>query len=42
MPQDCYYYYYRITIEWNWPKEAMNTPIGAGIVDGDKLFSPFS
>ena len=28
--------------EWNWPKEAMNKPIWAGIVDGDKLFKPFS
>ena len=25
-------------LEWNWPKEAMNIPIGAGIVDGAKLF----
>ena len=23
---------------WNWPKEAMNRPIGAGIADGAKLF----
>ena len=22
-----------MTIEWNWPKEAMNRPIWAGIVD---------
>ena len=22
------------SLEWNWPKEAMNIPIGAGIVDG--------
>ena len=26
-------------LEWNWPKEAMNRPIWAGIVDGAKLFS---
>ena len=26
-------------LEWNWPKEAINIPIGAGIVDGAKLFS---
>ena len=26
------------SLEWNWPKEAMNRPIGAGIVDGAKLF----
>ena len=26
------------SLEWNWPKEAMNIPIGAGIVDGAKLF----
>ena len=30
------------SLEWNWPKEAMNIPIGAGIVDGAKLFKPFS
>ena len=29
------------SLEWNWPKEAMNRPIGAGIVDGAKLFKPF-
>ena len=29
-------------LEWNWPKEAMNMPIGAGIVDGAKLLKPFS
>ena len=26
------------SLEWNWPKEAMNIPIGAGIVHGAKLF----
>ena len=26
------------SLEWNWPKEAMNRPIWAGIVDGAKLF----
>ena len=26
------------SLEWNWPKEAMNISIGAGIVDGAKLF----
>ena len=26
------------SLEWNWPKEAMNRPIWAGIVDGTKLF----
>ena len=26
------------SLEWNWPKGAMNRPIGAGIVDGAKLF----
>ena len=26
------------SLEWNWPKEAMNRPIRAGIVDGAKLF----
>ena len=26
------------SLQWNWPKEAMNRPIGAGIVDGAKLF----
>ena len=26
------------SLEWNWPKEAMNIPIRAGIVDGAKLF----
>ena len=30
------------SLEWNWPKEAINRPIGAGIVDGAKLFEPFS
>ena len=25
------------SLEWNWPKEAMNLPIWAGIVDGAKL-----
>ena len=30
------------SLEWNWPKEAMNRPIGAGIVDGAKLFRLFS
>ena len=30
------------SLEWNWPKEAMNIPIGAGIVDGAKLFKPFN
>ena len=30
------------SLEWNWPKEAMNRPIWAGIVDGAKLFQPFS
>ena len=29
-------------LEWNWPKEAMNIPIGAGIVDGAKLFENFT
>ena len=29
-------------LEWNWPKEAINIPIGAGIVDGAKLFKPFT
>ena len=27
-----------LLLEWNWPKEAMNRPIWAGIVDGAKLF----
>ena len=26
------------SLEWNWPKEAMNRPIWAGIVDGAKLY----
>ena len=26
------------SLEWNWPKEAMNKPIWTGIVDGAKLF----
>ena len=26
------------SLEWNWPNEAMNRPIWAGIVDGAKLF----
>ena len=26
------------SLEWNWPKEAMNRPIWAVIVDGAKLF----
>ena len=26
------------SLEWNWPKEAMNKPIWVGIVDGAKLF----
>ena len=26
------------SLEWNWPKEAMNRPIWVGIVDGVKLF----
>ena len=26
------------SLEWNWPKEAMNVPIWASIVDGAKLF----
>ena len=26
------------SLEWNWPKEAMNRPIWAGIIDGAKLF----
>ena len=30
------------SLEWNWPKEAKNIPIWAGIVDGAKLFKPFS
>ena len=30
------------SLEWNWPKEAMNIPIGAEIVDGAKLFNFFS
>ena len=30
------------SLEWNWPKEAMNMPIWAGIVDGAKLFKAFS
>ena len=25
------------SLEWNWPKEAMNRPIWAGIVDGARL-----
>ena len=29
------------SLEWNWPKEAMNRPIGAGIVDGAKLLKTF-
>ena len=29
------------SLEWNWPKEAINRPIWAGIVDGAKLFEPF-
>ena len=29
-------------LEWNWPKEAMNRSIWAGIVDGTKLFLSFS
>ena len=27
------------SLEWNWPKEAKNTPIWAGIVDGAQLFN---
>ena len=27
-----------LLLEWNWPKEAMNRPIWASIVDGAKLF----
>ena len=27
------------SLEWNWPKEAMNRSIWAGIVDGAKLFN---
>ena len=45
----CYYIIYRDvkdmgqqmgyrSLEWNWPKEAMNRPIWASIVDGAKLF----
>ena len=30
------------SLEWNWPKEAMNRPIWAGVVDGAKLFLVFS
>ena len=26
------------SLEWNWPKEAMNMTIGVGIVDGAKVF----
>ena len=26
------------SLEWNWPKEAMNRPIWAGILDGANLF----
>ena len=26
------------SLEWNWPKEAMNRPVWAGIVDEAKLF----
>ena len=26
------------SLEWNWPKETMNIPIWAGIVDGAKMF----
>ena len=26
------------SLKWNWPKEAMNRPIWASIVDGAKLF----
>ena len=29
------------SLEWSWPKEAMNRPIRAGIVDGTKLFNNF-
>ena len=29
------------SLEWSWPKEAMNKPIWAGIVDGAKLLYPF-
>ena len=27
------------SLEWNWPKEAMNLTIWAGIVDGAKLIT---
>ena len=27
------------SLEWNWPKEAMNRPIWAGIVDGSRVTS---
>ena len=27
------------SLEWNWMKEAMNRPIGAGIVDGGEACS---
>ena len=30
------------SLEWKWPKEAINKLIWAGIVDGAKLFKPFS
>ena len=30
------------SLEWNWPKEAMNIPIWSGIVDGAKLLKPFN
>ena len=26
------------SLEWNWPKETINIPIWAGIVNGAKLF----
>ena len=29
-------------LEWNWPKEAMNRPIWASIVDGAKMFPALS
>ena len=26
------------SLEWNWPKDAMNRPMGAGLVAGAKVF----
>ena len=35
-------YKYMLSLRRNWPKEAMSRPIGAGIVDGAKLFKNVS